>query len=516
MVKRINKNDSLNLADYLKASAAQYPEKAAIRHERTEITFRQLDQAVSRLANGLTRLGLAAGDRCMVMMPNSIHYVALYYALAKMGAAIIPVNFLFRSHELTYILKDAKPRAFIGADPYLEEISRVFAMHGAPAITLALNPPAEGPFLDLETTYAQEDSFPLYPTQADDTLNILYTSGTTGDPKGAELTHGNLARNAAILARMRGVIEPDTVVIGALPLYHVYGITSVMNVSIYLGLTVELFTHFEPEPVIAVTETEARTIFFGVPTMLNRLIQAAEERPPRRTSLKFCISGGASLPVEFIRRFETLFATKIHEGYGLTECPVCVENPYDRPAKPGSIGRPIPEFSARIVDEKGKELASGGIGELLIKGPAVMKGYLNRPQVTAETILDGWLHTGDIARMDADRYIYIVDRKKDLVIRGGYNVYPREIEEIIYQIPDVSEAAVFGVPHPDLGEEICAVVLPKQGASIDPEAIKNYVKERVAPYKYPRIVIVAKEPLPKSGSGKILKKEIRKRYAAVG
>ena len=427
---------------------------------------------------------------------------------------MIPVSFLFRSHELTYILKDAAPKAFIGAAPYLEEISRVFAANGAPTITLALNPPAQIVFQDLEAAYADNDSFPLYPTRADDTLNILYTSGTTGDPKGGMLTHGNLARNAAILARMRGTIEPDTVVIGALPLYHVYGITSVMNVSMYLGLTVELFAHFEPAAVIAVTEREARTIFFGVPTMLNRLIQAAEERPPKRTSLKFCISGGASLPVEFIKRLETLFATKIHEGYGLTECPVCVENPYDRPAKPGSIGRPIPEFSARIVDENGNELDPGEIGELLIKGPAVMKGYLNRPEATEETIREGWLHTGDIARMDDDRYIYIVDRKKDLVIRGGYNVYPREIEEVIYQIPEVSEAAVYGVPHPDLGEEIAAVVLPKEGARIDPVEIKAFVKARVAPYKYPRIVTVVREPLPKSGSGKILKKEIRKQYCA--
>jgi len=516
MGKRIKNNDSLNLAEYLKASASKYPEKTAVRHEGVETSFLELDRAANRLANGLISLGLSPGDRCMVMMPNSIHYITLYYALAKMGVAMIPVSFLFRSHELTYILKDAAPKAFIGANPYLEEISSVFAANGAPAITLALNPPASGGFKDLETAYADGDYFPLYPTQADDTLNILYTSGTTGDPKGGMLTHGNLARNAAILARMRGTIEPDTVVIGALPLYHVYGITSVMNVSMYLGLTVELFTHFEPEAVIAVTEREARTIFFGVPTMLNRLIQAAEEHPPKRTSLKFCISGGASLPVEFIKRFETLFATKIHEGYGLTECPVCVENPYDRPAKPGSIGRPIPEFSARIVADDGQELPPGGIGELLIKGPAVMKGYLNRPAATEETIREGWLHTGDIARMDDDRYIYIVDRKKDLVIRGGYNVYPREVEEVIYQIPEVSEAAVYGVPHPDLGEEIAAVVLPKEGARIDPEEIKAYVKERVAPYKYPRIVTIVQEPLPKSGSGKILKKEIRKQYCAAG
>jgi len=502
----------MNLAEYLAASAGNYPEKTAVRHEGEKITYGELDRASNRLAQGLGDLGLSPGDRCMVMMPNSIHYITLYYALAKMGVAIIPVNFLYRSHELTHIFTDATPKAFIGADPYLEEISRVFAEQGAPPICLALTPPSGGVFKDLEGAYGAEESFQIHPTQADDPLNILYTSGTTGVPKGVMLTHGNLARNARILAGMRGTIEPDTVVIGALPLYHVYGITSVMNVSIYLGLTVELLTHFEPEEVIAAIDREERTIFFGVPTMLNRLIEVAEGRPPIRASLKFCISGGASLPVEFITRFETLFDTTIHEGYGLTECPVCVENPYDRPTKPGSIGLPIPEFSATIVDDNDNELSPGEIGELLIKGPAVMKGYLNRPEATEETLRNEWLHTGDIARMDDERYIYIVDRKKELVIRGGYNVYPREIEEVIYQIPEVSEAAVYGVPHPDLGEEVAAVVVLKEGTRIDPEEIKAFVKERVAPYKYPRHITIAPEPLPKSGSGKILKKEIRKQY----
>jgi long-chain acyl-CoA synthetase len=503
----------MNLAEFLEASALRDPDKTAVIHDGDRITYKELDRYTNRIANGLADQGLSSGDRCMVMMPNSITYISLYYALAKMGVQILPVNFLFRSHELSHIFKDAKPKAFIGAGDYLVEISKVFKEHGNPAIKLALKPGSAGSFDDLETCFSDRDTFSMHPTETDDTLNILYTSGTTGAPKGVMLTHGNLAINARILAGMRGTIEPDTVVIGTLPLFHIYGITSVMNVSMYIGLTVKLFTHFEPEPVIQVTEEKERTIFFGVPTMLNRLIQVAEENPPKRASLKFCISGGASLPVEFLKRFETLFSTTIHEGYGLTECPVCVENPYGRVTKPGSIGLPIPEFSAKIIDENGKELQPGGVGELFIKGPGVMKGYLNRPDATAETITDGWLHTGDIARMDDDLYIYIVDRKKDLVIRGGYNVYPREIEEVIYQIEDVSETAVYGVPHPDLGEEIAAIVVPKEGVDIKPETVKAYVKERVAPYKYPRIVKVQVEPLPKSGSGKILKKEIRKQFA---
>jgi long-chain acyl-CoA synthetase len=314
---------------------------------------------------------------------------------------------------------------------------------------------------------------------------------------------------------MRGELNPKTVVIGVLPLYHIYGITSVMNVSMYLGFTIELFSHFEPEKVIEVIEKEEQTIFFGVPTMLNRLIRVTSENPPKHHSLRFCISGGASLPVEFIKRFETLFKTEIHEGYGLTEAAVCVENPYGKVTKPGSIGLPIPEFKARIVDDYGDDVQQGEVGELLISGPAVMKGYLNRPEETSTTIKEGWLYTGDMARMDEDRYLYIVDRKKELVIRGGYNVYPREIEEVLYQMPDILEAAVFGIPHKDLGEEVAAVVFLKEGAQEDNDTIKNYVKERVAPYKYPRIIKIVKEPLPKTGSGKILKKEVKKQYPAL-
>jgi len=343
-------------------------------------------------------------------------------------------------------------------------------------------------------------------------LNILYTSGTTGVPKGVMLTHGNLASEARILAEMREKLDPQTVVIGVLPLYHIYGITSVLNVSMYLGLTIELFTQFDPEKVIAVAEQEKQTILFAVPTMYNRLIQSAGEKPPQNPSLKFCVSGGASLPVEFLHRFESLFRTKIYEGYGLTEAPVCVENPYGGLTKAGSIGLPIPEFSAKIVDSAGKEVTPGESGELLIKGPGVMKGYLNRPAETEETLKDNWLYTGDIARTDEDGYIYIVDRIKDLVIRGGYNVYPREIEEIIYQIPEILEVAVIGVPHDDFGEEVAAIVVLKDGADMDPKVIQDYVKKRVAPYKYPRIIRINRDPLPKSGTGKILKKEIRKKF----
>ena len=502
----------MNLAHYMENSARNYPDKAAVRFQGQQVTFGWLDEQCIRLANGLQAMGLSAGEHCAVMMPNSIHTIIVYYALAKLGGVIIPVNFLYRFHELDHIITDSKPKAFIGAEPYLKEISEVLRKREkGPSIRLALNAGKGSDFQDLNNAFSSDIQFSTHTTDGDDTFNIIYTSGTTGVPKGVMLTHRNLGENARILAGMRGTIEPDTVIIGVLPLYHIYGITSVMNVSMYSGLTIHLFPHFDPGEVIRVIENEERTILFAVPTMYNRLIQIAEENPPKRASLKFAVSGGSSLPVDRLKRFETLFKTKIHEGYGLTECPVCIENPYGCPAVPGSIGRPIPEFSARIVDENGKDVKQGEKGELIIKGPAVMKGYLDRPWDTKETVKDGWVYTGDIARMDEMEYIYIVDRKKDLVIRGGYNIYPREIEEVLYQISDILETAVFGLPHEDLGEELMAVVVLKEGTRMDSNAIRQYVKDRVAPFKYPRIVKILQEPLPKSGSGKILKKDIKEK-----
>ena len=502
----------MNLAQYLEDTARKHPDKPAVRCEGQSITFDELNTRCNQLANGLKDLGLAAGDHCMVMLPNSIQVITIYYALAKMGAVIVPVNFLFKKHELEHILSDAKPKAFIGAEPYLVEIQAAMQSGFEPTIKVAVGAEDNSHFPGLNGVYSTNGHFELYPAREEDTLTILYTSGTTGVPKGVMLTHNNHASEARILAEMRGKLDPEVVVIGVLPLYHIYGITSVINVSMYLGLTIELFSQFDPEKVIKLAQEEKASILFAVPTMYNRLIQVATQNPPGRSSLKFCISGGSSLPVEFLNRFENLLNTKIYEGYGLTEAPVCVENPFGSLTKPGSIGLPITEFSAMIVDLDGKEVAPGEKGELLIKGPGVMKGYLNRPQDTARTIRDGWLHTGDIARRDEDGYIYIVDRKKDLVIRGGYNVYPREIEEIMYQIPQILEVAVFGIPHEDLGEELAAMVVLKEGAELDPDAIRDYVKERVAPYKYPRIIQIVQDSLPKSGTGKILKKEIRKKF----
>lgn len=497
----------MNLADLLENTAKRIPNRIAIRFEGEEITYRELNSRVNAMAGGLSSLGLESGDTCILMMQSTLEFVTTYYALARMNVVIVPVNFLYKRHELSHIFADSGARGFIGMAPFLEEPQKVLTDLPDLKIRVALGANEGSGFVPLETVRKSEATFQCAGTNQD-TAAIIYTSGTTGVPKGAMLTHQNLASNAMTVADMR-VTSPDDVVIGILPLYHIYGQTSALNASVYLGLTLHLFRQFDPEPVMELIKGGGSTLLFAVPTMLNRLIHGTDDEGPVHSSLSFCVSGGSSLPVEVLRKFERQFKTKIYEGYGLSECsPVCIENPFGKKTKPGSIGVTIPGFEARIVDESGNDVPTDQPGELIVRGPGVMKGYLNRPDETAEAIVEGWLHTGDLARMDSEGYIFIVDRKKDMVIRGGYNIYPREIEELLYEHPAVIEAAVYGIPHPDLGEEVAAAVVVKPGEAVTGDDIRSFIKEKVAPYKYPRVIRIV-DDLPKSHTGKILKRELR-------
>jgi long-chain acyl-CoA synthetase len=444
------------------------------------------------------------------MMQSSPEFITIYYALAKIGAVIITVNFLFRSHELSYIFRDSGATCFIGMAPYLDEPNKVLNDLPDVKIRIAASTKEESGFLHFEKING-DDTFPACAARDSEVLTIIYTSGTTGLPKGVMLTHGNMFSNAKIAERRQD--EQDTVIISALPLYHAFGQTSVLNASVYLGLTLHLFREFDSKEIVKVIEQEKKTVLLAVPTMFKRLILETDQSGIKRSSLKYCLSGGASLPMEVLFKFEERFKTTIYEGYGLTECsPSCVRNPIGGKTKPGSIGLPLFGFHVRIVDESGRDVEKGETGELIVKGPGVMKGYLNRQEETAEVIVNGWLHTGDMARMDEEGYIYIVDRKKDLIIRGGYNVYPREIEEVLFLHPRVADAAVYGVPDEDLGEQIAAAVVLKAGAKVTDEDLRRFVKEKVAPYKYPRIIHLV-DDLPKSHTGKILKTELRKGLA---
>lgn len=502
----------MNLARLLEKTAEQKAHQIGLRYERRDWTFEQLLSWSKHIAGGLIQAGLKKGDRCILMMPSTPEFVVSYYALAAIGATVIPVNFLYKSHELQHILTDSGAQGFIGMAPYLDEARKVLSEMPEVTIRIAAGITQNTEFLPLGQL-SGPDPIQIDPARDEDTAAILYTSGTTGKPKGAMLSHGNLCSNAMTVADMRQT-DPADIVLGVLPLYHIYGQTSVLNASIYLGLTLHLFEAFNPATLKAAIEATPSTILFAVPTIFSRLLSEAQNTGLDRSSLRFCVSGGASLPVALLNQFESRYQTRIYEGYGLTECsPVCVENPFGKTTKPGSIGLPIPGFQARIVDESGTDLEDGQVGELLVKGPGVMKGYLNQPEATARSVVKGWLHTGDLARRDDQGYIFIIDRKKDCIIRGGYNVYPREVEEVLFEHPEVVEAGVFGLSHEELGEEIVAEVVLKPGAALSEDQLRRFVKDRLAPYKYPRIIRFVRE-LPKSHTGKVLKRDLRKKWNA--
>lgn len=498
----------MNLADFLADTANRIPDHVAIRFEGQSVTFAEMNRRVDALATGLRGLGLRPGDVCILMMPSSLNWALVYYALAKLGAIVVPVNFLYRQREIEYIFRDAGARAFVGHSDYLKDAVTVLDSLHLIDIRIAEGENLPAGFTLLNELFDEGRDFQAYETKADDPLCVIYTSGTTGEPKGAVLTHKSLMSDAMVSASVRHS-EPDDVVLSVLPLFHIYGMTHPLNISIYLGLTIRMWTSFDAAEVLSAIEEEESTILYAVPTMVNRLVELATNKPPKRSSLRFCISGGASLPVEVLHRFEKAFDTTIYESYGLTEfSPTCVENPFGRETRPGSIGLPIPPFKARIVDENDKDVTTGEVGELIVSGDAVMKEYLNKPEATAEALRGGWLHTGDLARMDKDGYIYIVDRIKELIIRGGYNIYPREIEEVLYTHPGVLETAVLGIPHTDLGEEVAAVVVVRPGTEVSADELRQFVRERVAPYKYPRVIRFVDE-LPKTAAGKIFKRGIK-------
>jgi long-chain acyl-CoA synthetase len=348
----------------------------------------------------------------------------------------------------------------------------------------------------------------LAPVADDDTAVILYTSGTTGKPKGAELTHANLHGNAKTKLETLIQLTQDDVILGALPLFHSFGQTAAMNAGMMGGACLTLLPRFDGRRALEIMERDGVSVFLGVPTMYFAMLAVPQGERPDTSSLRVCISGGASLPVEVLRAFDGQFGVQILEGYGLSETsPVASFNHPDRERKPGSIGTPIRDVQMKVFDPDDNELPAGEVGEIVIRGPNVMKGYWQRPEATAETMRGGWFHSGDLARMDEDGYFFIVDRKKDLIIRGGYNVYPREVEEVLYEHPAVAEAAVVAVPSAALGEEVGAAVALKAGAEATPEELQAFVKERVAAYKYPRHVWLVPE-LPKGPTGKILKREI--------
>ncbi|MFI1396487.1 long-chain fatty acid--CoA ligase [Streptomyces sp. NPDC020681] len=484
-----------NLADSLGASATRDGDAPAIRLGETVLTYAELDEASARMAGLLRERGVQPGDRVGCMLPNVPQFAAVYYGILRAGAVVVPMNVLLKPREVAYHLSDSQATLVVAWHGFAEDALAGAATAGTECLLVT---PGEFETL-LAATTPQAGIVERDPS---DTAVILYTSGTTGTPKGAELTHSNLIRNTEISVDLFSLTAGD-VVLGALPLFHAFGQTCGLSASVTAGACLALVPRFDAHAVLETIHHHRVSIFQGVPTMYVALLSHPERAKFDVDSLRLCVSGGSALPVEVLHAFEAEFGCIIVEGYGLSETsPVASFNHADRVRKPGSIGQPIDGVEMTLLD------VSDGVGEIAIRGHNVMKAYWQRPEATAEAIdADGWFRSGDLARVDEDGYYFIVDRKKDLIIRGGYNVYPREIEELLYAHPAVREAAVVGVPHPELGEEICAAVALKDGATATPEELREHIKAQAAAYKYPRHVWMVAE-LPKTSTGKILRRSV--------
>jgi len=491
----------MNLASIVTESAAKVPDQPAIRLGDAELSYAALDDLSARVATLLSEKGVEPGDRVGVMLPNVPQFPIAYYGVLRAGAVVVPMNVLLKRREIAFYLGDSGAKLLLAWHGFADEARG--GAEDAGSELIEVEPESFAALLA-----GHEPTPGLAATVEDDTAVILYTSGTTGKPKGAELTHANLLRNADVSSRTTSEIAAGDVVFGGLPLFHSFGQTVSMNASLMVGACLTLVPKFDPGEALATMQRDRVTHFYGVPTMYGALLHHPERERYDTSSLRTCITGGASMPVEVLRGFEQAFGAIVLEGYGLSETsPVSSSNHPDRERKPGSIGTPLEGVEMRVVDEDDNEVAQGEVGEIVIRGHNIMKGYWQRPDATAEAMRGGWFHSGDMARVDEEGYFYIVDRKKDLIIRGGYNVYPREVEEVLYEHPRIREAAVIGVPHDQWGEEIGAAVVPHEGEQLDPAEVSAYVKERIAAYKYPRLVWFLDE-LPKGPTGKILKREI--------
>jgi long-chain acyl-CoA synthetase len=490
------------LSTNLVASKDRRPDRVALRCDDLQFTFAEFDAAAARVATLLARAGVEPGDRVGVMLPNTPAFAIVFYGIMYRGAVAVPMNPLLKAREVAYYLSNSGAKALFATPAFADEATagaaevraRCWVVDDAALMKLIADLPEHSPMERAD----------------DDVAVILHTSGTTGKPKGAMLTHGNLSRNCDVSVRTLVETGPDDVVMGCLPLFHVFGLTCGLNGSVLAGAMLTLIPRFDPRKALEVIERDAVTVFEGVPTMYSALLSVADQASPEVTrSLRTCVSGGAALPVQVLADFEKAFGCTVLEGYGLSESsPAAAFNHPNRPRKAGSIGTPIQGVEMRVVDLDGVEVPQGDTGQIQIRGHNVMKGYWNLPDATKDTITaEGWLNTGDVGRVDEDGYFYIVDRTKDMIIRGGYNVYPREIEEVLYEHPAVAEAAVIGIPHDSLGEEVGAAVALKKGATATPEELRDYVKARVAAYKYPRLVWLV-DALPKGPTGKLLKREI--------
>ncbi|AXT86136.1 AMP-dependent synthetase [Aeromicrobium sp. A1-2] len=498
----------VNVAANVWTNAANDPDRVALRSSRGDLTYGQLRSASSRVAGAVKAAGLQPLDRVVFIAPSIIEFPVVYYGLHAAGVSVITMNTMATAPEIGYVLDDSEAVLVLVWHECADAARAAAADRG-----LDLWIVDEGASFDAEPVEVAHDHAP------DDTAIILYTSGTTGRPKGVELTASNLLDTTSSFLPVLALSEDDRFGT-ALPLFHVYGQAVVMNTVLVTGSSLSVLSPFEPTAMLEMLRRDRLTAMAGVPTMWNAMLHAAADYGPSDFEhLRLATSGGASLPVEVMRAFNERFDCAILEGYGLTESTgAATFNDINRVQKAGTVGPALPRSQIEVRDAEGTPVAAGTVGEVFIKGPTIMKGYRNRPEATAEDLQDGWLKTGDLGTLDEDGYLSIVDRAKDLIIRGGYNVYPREVEEILYEHPDIVEVAVVGVPDDHFGEEVAAVIALRPGSTATGQEIRAWAKVQLSAYKVPRLFQFV-ESLPKGATGKILKREIDRdaiRVAAAG
>ena len=528
--------ETICLPDCLKRSAKRFPDKMALSFQGYQITFARLDEMVDRFAACLTDFGICKGDSVAILLPNTIPCVVAYYASLRIGAITVMNNPLYSDRELLHQFNDSEAKVLVTLDllgnrmidlrpqtqikqivitsigdylPFPKNL--LFPLVGKKKGLAAKVKPAEDIYQWKALIARYTPNPPRVALDFEDVAMYQYTGGTTGVSKGVMLTHGNLSKQIQHICAWFPSFGADEIMLGALPFFHVFGLSTAMNLAIYIGWGNILVPKPQPPQLLEAISKYKPTFAPLVPTMYIGMLEHPDIEKTDLTSIKGCFSGSAPLPVEVITEFEEKTGATIVEGYGLTEsCPVTHVNPFKGQRKIGSIGLPVPDTLCRIVDLRDSEtdVPVGESGELLIKGPQIMKGYWKRPDATAETLTDGWLHTGDIAKMDEDGYFYIVDRKKDLIISGGYNVYPRDIEEVFFEHPKVMEATAIGIPHPKRGESVKVFVVLKEGQKASAEELMTYCRDKLAKYKWPT-EIEFREDLPKTNVGKVLKKDLR-------
>ncbi|WP_026924185.1 AMP-binding protein [Glycomyces arizonensis] len=511
---------TLSIASILAETARRAPDRPALHFMGRTITYGALWDQTRAYAGALAARGIGPGSRVAMIVPNVPDFPRVYYAALALGAVVVPIHLLFKADEIAFVLQDAEADLAVAAAPVLAEAAPAAARAGVPLVTVLAPEGLEvggSPVARLEAEAAAATPIarqaPVGPLAA---ATVLYTSGTTGTPKGAVGSHLAMVEQVHCSLIDSFDMRPDDVIYGGLPFFHSFGQMAVLNIAFRVGASIILLPKFDPDEALELLVRHQATLFTAVPTNFAGMVAAAArkaERPP----LRYAVSGGAALPPALLEAFEQAYGAEVHEGYGLTETsPSCTFNTVFEPIRPGTVGRPMWGVDVAVAEAETEgriELIDepGTLGEIVVRGHNLMKGYLGRPDASEAAVVDGWFRTGDLGTVDAEGIVTVVDRKKDMIIRNGYNVYPSEVEAVLARYPGVAIAAVFGLPHETHGQEVHAAVVPAEGATVDAEAVVAHMKAKVAAYKYPRVVHVVDE-LPIGASGKVLKRELVERF----